>query len=160
MAKFDDTDIAILNLIQQDSRLTIKEMAKRLNLSTTPIFERLKKLEKSGVIKKYVVLLDPKKIGKKLTAFIHISIIDHSKKGLDEFVNQINSFTEVMECHHVTGDSDFLLKVVVEDIDRYNQFITEKLSITPNIGKIKTSFSLASRKETTAYQIELKNLKK
>lgn len=155
MPKFDKIDVQILQLIQQDSRMTIKEIAGKLNLSTTPIFERLKRLEKNGVIRKYVALLDPKKLGKKLNAFIHISIIDHSKMGIDAFVNQVANYPEVMECHHVTGDSDFLLKISVEDIEKYNQFVTDKLSTVPNIGKIKTSFSLSVRKETTVFQIDL-----
>lgn len=152
-AKLDKTDIEILKLIQEDSRMTIKEIAGSLNLSTTPIFERLKRLEKQGVIRKYVALLDPKKLGKKLNAFIHISIIDHSKRGVDIFVEHIEKYPEVMECHHVTGDSDFLLKVVVQDIEKYNEFVTEKLSIVPNIDKVKTSFSLSVRKATTVYSI-------
>ena len=153
MAKLDATDLAILRLIQEDSRMTIKEIAGQLNLSTTPIFERLKRLERQGVIEKYVALLDPQKLGKKLHAFIHISILDHSKRALDAFVAEIANYPEIMECHHVTGDSDFLLKVVVEDIGQYNQFVTEKLSTVSNIGKVKTSFSLSVRKKTTAYQL-------
>lgn len=155
MAKFDQTDVEILKLIQEDSRMTIKEIAGKLNLSTTPIFERLKRLEKRGVIKRYVALLEPKKLGKKLNAFIHISIIDHSKEGIDAFVNQVADYSEVMECHHVTGDSDFLLKISVEDIEKYNLFVTEKLSIVPNINRIKTSFSLSVRKETTVFELDL-----
>ncbi|MEL6923576.1 MAG: Lrp/AsnC family transcriptional regulator [Bacteroidota bacterium] len=151
--KFDKTDLAILRLIQEDSRITIKEMAAQLHLSTTPIFERLKRLEKQGVIQKYVALVDPHKLGKKLDAFIHISIKDHSKNAVDEFVDQVKNYPEVMECYHVTGDSDFLLKVVLEDIDQYNRFITEKLSTVGNIGTLKSSFSLSVRKKTTAYHL-------
>lgn len=158
MAKFDETDVQILQLIQEDSRITIKEMAGKLHLSTTPIFERLKRLERRGVIQRFVALLDSKKLGKKLNAFIHISIKDHSKRALDDFVKEVTSFLEVMECHHVTGDSDFLLKVVVEDIDAYNKFVTDKLSIVPNIGKVKSSFSLSCKKETTVFQLDLKNM--
>ena len=92
--------------------MTIKEIAGQLNLSTTPIFERLKRLEKQGVIKRYAALLDAKKLGKKLTAFIHISIIDHSNHGVGKFVDQVTTYPEVIECHHITGDSDFLLKML------------------------------------------------
>lgn len=158
MAKFDATDVAILDLIQRDSRMTIKEIAGKLNLSTTPIFERLKRLEKQGVIKKYVAILDSKKLGKKLTAFIHISILDHSAKGLDDFVAEIMTQPEVIECHNVTGDSDFFLKIVVEDIEKYNEYLRNKLSKVPNIRRLKSSFSLSVKKETTAYELQLENL--
>ena len=158
MPKFDKVDVEIMSMIQQDARMTIKEIAGELNLSTTPIFERLKRLERRGVIRKYVALLDAKKLGKKLIAFVRISIIDHSKKAIQQFFDQVSNYPEVMECHHVTGDSDFLLKVVLEDIERYNTFITEKLSTVPNIGKVQSSFSLSYGKETTAFQIDLDRL--
>jgi len=160
MSKFDRVDVQILRLIQQDARITIKEMASQLNLSTTPIFERLKRLERKGVIKNYVALLEPKKLGKKLMAFIHISVIDHSKAGLESFTSQVKSYPEVMECHHVTGDADFFLKIVVEDIERYNEFVTNKLSTVPNIDKVRSSFSLSVSKSTTAYEIKLEDLPK
>ena len=154
MPKFDATDIEILKLIQEDSRLTIKEIASQLNLSTTPIFERLKRLEKHKVIQKYVAIIDPKKLGKKLNAFIHITILDHSKKALDLFFERVNTYSEVMECHHLTGDSDFLLKIVVTDIEEYNAFVTEKLSTVPNIGRVRSSFSLSVGRSTTAFSID------
>lgn len=152
--KLDQTDKAILNTIQENSRITIKEMAKQLNLSTTPIFERLKRLEKEAVIQKYVAIVDAKKIGKKLKVFVSISIVDHSKEAIEKFVKQINTYPEVIECHHITGDSDFLLKVIVEDIEAYNTFITDKLSVVPNIGNVTSSFALSTRKHTTAMRIE------
>ena len=154
MPKFDHVDAEILKLVQEDSRMTIKEIAYQLNLSTTPIFERLKRLEKGKVIQRYVALVDPKKVGKKLTVFINITIIDHSKKGLDAFLDQVTKYPEVIECHHITGDADFFLKVVVEDIERYNQFLTSQLSRVPNVGKVKSSFSLSVGKSTTAIDID------
>ena len=120
---FDDTDKAILRILQKDSRTTIKQMATLLNLSTTPIFDRMKKLEKAQVIKAYVAIVDPKKVGKNLTVFINISIKEHDKKAINEFVERITKFTEVVECHHITGNADFLLKVILADIEAYNQFI-------------------------------------
>ena len=152
--KLDQIDIGILKHIQNDSRITIKELAAALNVSTTPIFERLKKLEKRGIIDKYVALLNPVRIGKKLKAFVHISVIDHSIRSIEEFVNQIKPYPEVMECHHLTGDSDFLLIVHTRDIEEYNQFIIEKLSVVGNIGRVKSSFSLSERKKTTAFNLE------
>ncbi|MGI9543961.1 MAG: Lrp/AsnC family transcriptional regulator [Cyclobacteriaceae bacterium] len=154
MTSFDKVDLNILALLQENSRYTIKEMAQRLNLSTTPVFERIKRLEKQGIIQKYIAVLDPGKLGKKLRAFVHISLKEHSKKAVDAFVDKVVSYPEVMECYHVTGDSDFLLNVMVEDIERYNHFVVNKLSIVPNIGKLETQFSLSVRKKTQAYHLE------
>ena len=154
MTSFDTVDLNILALIQKNARYTIKEMAQQLNLSTTPVFERIKRLEKQGIIQKYIAVLDPDKLGKKLRAFVNISLKDHSKKAVDAFVDKVVSYPEVMECYHVTGDSDFLLNVMVEDIERYNYFVVSKLSIVPNIGKLETQFSLSVRKKTQAYHLE------
>ena len=151
---FDDTDKAILRILQKDSRTTIKQMATLLNLSTTPIFDRMKKLEKAQIIKAYVALVDPKKVGKNLTVFINISIKEHDKKAINEFVERITKFTEVVECHHITGNADFLLKVILADIEAYNQFILDKLSVIPHIGKVESRFSLSQRKVTTEVAID------
>ncbi len=150
----DNTDKAILKLIQENSRLTIKEIAKRLHLSTTPIFDRMKKMEKHGVIDKYVALVNAKKVGKQLTVFVNISISKHGKDALNAFVKAITKFPEVVECHHVSGDADFHLKLYLKDIEAYNDFIMEKLSVIPNIGKVESRFSLSERKRTTALEID------
>ena len=151
--KLDATDRAILNMLQTDVSLTIKEMAKRLHLSTTPIFDRMKKLEKSGVIRAYVALVDQKAIGRSLNVFINISIKDHGKDAIDNFVSEIIAFEEVLECHHISGDSDFLIKLVVADIAAYNNFILEKLAIIPNLGKVESRFSLSERKYSTILKV-------
>ncbi|GAB5553558.1 MAG: Lrp/AsnC family transcriptional regulator [Saprospiraceae bacterium] len=149
----DNIDLAILRIMQEDSRTTIKQMAEQMNLSTTPIFERIKKLEKRGFILKQVALLDPTKLDLKLTAFISISIADHSSEALEALVDQVITFPEVLECHHVTGKSDFLLKVVLKDIEAYNQFLLNKISKVSNISNIESSFSLSSRKTSIALPI-------
>ena len=155
--KLDQTDAKILNLLQEDARMTIKEIAARLNLSSTPVFERIKRLEKRGIINKYVAILNPQLMGKKLNAFVHLSLLDHSKEAVEAFVRQVVEYDEVMECHHVTGDSDFLLKIIVEDIEKYNQFVLNKLSIVGNIGTVKSSFSLSIRKDTNAIRVDLES---
>jgi DNA-binding Lrp family transcriptional regulator len=144
----DAIDLKILSLLQKDARMTIKEMSRQLNLSTTPVYERIKKLEKLDIIDHYTVVLNTEKLGKKLTAFANISIKDHSKELVNNFVEEVMSFPEVMECHFVTGTSDFMVKVVVEDIEKYNLFVLEKLSAVPNIGKVESLFSLNVRKKT------------
>lgn len=149
----DDIDLQILQILQQDCRVTIKEIAARLNLSTTPIFERMKKLDKQGFILRNVAVLDPNRLNLKLIAFISISVSDHSKKAIDSFVNHVTQFPEVLECHHITGDSDFILKVILQDIGRYNEFLLSKISTVPFIANIQTSFSLSVGKNTQALPI-------
>ena len=152
MTTLDDTDKKILALLQNDAKLTIREIAAQLNLSTTPIFDRIKRLEKNKVILKQVVLLDNKQIGKKLTCFIHVMLKDHSLVMIKEFTRQIAALDEVMECHSISGEADYLLKVVVADIDEFNEFLISKMTKVPNIYKQRTEFALSCIKYSTAYK--------
>ena len=148
MKPLDDTDKKILSLLQQDGRMTVKQMSTHLNLSTTPIFERIKKLERAGIIDHYTVIINMEKLGKKLHAFAHISLKDHSKKLVKEFEEKIFKIPEVVECHYITGGADFIIKILVEDMERYREFIMDKLFEVPNIGKIESFLSLAVKKKT------------
>ena len=144
----DETDYKILELLQTDGRMTVKEMSNRLHLSTTPIFERIKKLEKAGIIDHYSAILNHEKLGKTFIAFAHISLKDHTKERVEAFAARVSAFPEVMECHYVTGGSDFIIKILVEDMDTYKTFIMEKLFEVPNIGKLESFLSLTTRKKT------------
>lgn len=150
---FDNIDISILKKLQNNAKATIREIANSLDISTTPVFERIKRMEAQGVITKYVALLDPRKLNKKLRVFIEISVADHSKTAIEKFVSQIIEHPEVIECHHVTGDSDFLLVLLTRDIESYNDFITQKLFKVSNVGKVRSSFSLSVKKQTTAISL-------
>ena len=160
MPKLDATDLAILRMLQEDARLTIKEIAAALSLSTTPVFERIKRLDRQGIIERYVAVLNQRLLGKRLIAFIDISIKDHSKQAIDDFVSVVTGYPEVLECHHVTGESDFHLKVVLEDIEMYNKFVLDKLSTVPNIGKVESRFSLSERKQTNILDLDLELVQK
>jgi len=149
----DDLDYKILAFLQENSKLTIREIASQLHLSTTPIFERIKRLEKSGVISKYVALLSAEKLEKNLVAFVDISLKDHGKDAVEHFVNEIIKFSEVQECHHVTGQADIIIKVLLKNISEYNDFVLNKLSIVPNIGKLESRFSLSVRKNSTVIDL-------
>ena len=149
MHQLDATDLNILKLLQQNARLTIKEIAAQLNLSTTPIFDRMKRMERNKTIERYVALVDPAKVGKTLFAFVHISLKEHARPEVEKFVEQVIQFKEVLECYHVTGDADFVLKVVLENIESYNQFVLERLSVVSNIGKVESRFCLSVRKYST-----------
>lgn len=151
--KLDATDIKILEILQQDGRITTKALADQLNLTTTPVFERVKRLEKDGVIKKYVVLVDNRKLDLSLTAFISISLNKHSRTYLEKFVTEVNQYPEVMECYHIAGNFDFLLKIVVKNMEKYESFILTKLSTIANLGQVQSSFVLSNNIHKTAYQV-------
>lgn len=149
--KIDTTDKKILNTLQTEGRITIKALSDQLNLSPTPVFERVKKLEKEGVINKYVALLNPKKIEKKLIVFISISIKNHTRSYLEKFRKEMEAIPEVMELYHIGGQFDFLVKVVIKDMEAYQVFILTKLSIINDIDHVQSSFVLSQEKHTTAY---------
>lgn len=144
----DKIDTKILSLLQQNSNRTTKSIANELGMTTTPIFERIKKLEKEGYIKKYVAILNNKKIGLKQTVFIGITLQGHTRSYLEKFVKQINNFPEVIECHRVSGNYDYLLKLIVEDIEAYETFIITKLTLLPYLGNVQSLIALSTSKET------------
>ena len=144
----DKIDTKILSLLQQNSNRTTKSIANELGMTTTPVFERIKKLEKQGYIKKYVAVLNNKKIGLKQTVFIGITLQGHTRSYLEKFVKQINNFPEVIECHRVSGNFDYLLKLVVEDIEAYETFIISKLTLLPYLGNVQSLITLSTGKET------------
>ena len=146
--KLDEIDWGILDLLKQNARITVKEMSNKLNLSTTPVFERVKRLEKSGIIDHYTAAINYEKLGIKLTAFAHISFKDHSKNLIEEFEQRIIGLPEVQECHYVTGSCDFIVKVLVKDIEKYQEFVTQKLFDLPNIARIESFLSLTVKKKS------------
>lgn len=150
----DQIDLTIIKLLQQNARYTIKEIAERLHLSTTPVFERIKRLEKHQIIDRYVAIVNAEKIGRRMIAYVSISLKEHRKENVEAFIEQVVQFEEVLECHHITGHADFLLKVFVADIDAYNTFVLEKLSLIPHVGKVESSFALSVNKYTTAIPIK------
>lgn len=153
MTKLDQIDIQILSSLQENSRKTVKELSTELNLSASPTFERIKKLEKAGFIKGYTAIIDADKLGKKLYAFAHISLKEHSKDAVNEFTANILSIPQIMECHYTSGDSDFIIKILVENMDAYREFILTKLFDMSNIGKVETYLSLSVVKNTNAISL-------
>ena len=147
-AQLDQTDTKILSILQSDSSRSTKSIAEELGMTTSPIFERIKKLERDGYIKKYVAVLDNKKIGLKLTVFIGITLQGHTRSYLEKFVKEINNFPEIIECHRVSGNFDYLLKLVVEDIEAYETFIISKLTLLPYLGNVQSLITLSTGKET------------
>nr|WP_295870255.1 Lrp/AsnC family transcriptional regulator [uncultured Chitinophaga sp.] len=151
MDTLDKTDRRILEVLQENARLNTKEIAHRIGLSVTPTYERLKKIEKMGVIRNYVTLLHPEKIGKTLVAFCSVTLQLHSQPLLKKFEAAISRMEEVMECYHVAGTFDYMLKVVVDDMRSYQQFLTNKLAAIENIAQVHSSFVMTEIKHTTAF---------
>lgn len=149
----DDTDKSILKLLQADALLSAKEIAARVGLSVTPVYERMKKIERSGVVKARVTLLDRDKLGQTTIAYCNVSLQLHSLKAMEVFELAVKKIPEVMECHHITGNYDYLLKVVVKDMHQYQQFLTRKLAVIENIAQVHSNFVMTEVKYTTAYQV-------
>lgn len=147
----DIIDKKLLGLLQQDTKKTTKELSMVLNLSVTAVYERIKKLEREGVISKYVALLDRNKVEKAFVVFCHIKLIQHTKDFVTTFESEIVKLDEVLECFHVSGDYDYILKVHVKDMDEYREFMITKLTGLKHIGSTHSSFMIGEVKNTTAF---------
>lgn len=144
----DAKDISILALLQQNARMTVKEIADKIHLSTTPVHERIKRLESSGVIKQYATLVDHTKVKKGLIAICYVSLKEHSKTAGTKFIKAINAMTEVIECYNISGEFDFMLKVMSEDMNAYHDFHVNKLSNIENMGHVQSVFVIGIIKQT------------
>lgn len=149
MNNLDKINRKILNELQENSSITNAELSERLNLPATTVFDRVKKLENNGIIAKRVVIVNPEKVGKETIAFVSLSLSGHSAKNVEKFWKAIEGLPEVLECYHVAGENDFILKVIVDNIRTYESFLLEKLTAIENIGKIKTSFVMSTIKYQT-----------
>lgn len=150
--RFDATDARILDELQINAKLTNVELAERVNLSPSPCLVRVRALERDGIISRYVTLLDPLALGLSANAFINISLKTQTKCALDNFETAINAYPEVMECYLMSGDSDYLLRVVVSDIQAL-QSLLDKLTQIPGIANVRSSFALKSVRYETALPV-------
>jgi Lrp/AsnC family leucine-responsive transcriptional regulator len=146
----DPIDIRILAALQEDAKLTNVELASRVNLSPSPCLSRVRKLESAGIISRYVTLLSPLALGLGVSVFIQIRLEKQVEHALDEFEAAMHRHPEVMECYLMTGDSDYLLRVIVADIPALERFIVDELSKTPGVANIRSSFALKQVKYKTA----------
>jgi Lrp/AsnC family transcriptional regulator, leucine-responsive regulatory protein len=149
----DSTDFRILGCLQQDAGLTNVELAGKVNLSPSPTLSRVKKLEADGVISRYVALVDPHALGLKVNVFVRVSLEKQEAAALEHFEQAVSHFDEVMEVYLMTGDEDYLLRIVVPDIQALERFILENLTRIPGIKNIKSSFALKQVKYKTALPI-------
>ncbi|HTN08379.1 Lrp/AsnC family transcriptional regulator [Agriterribacter sp.] len=144
----DDKDIAILRLLQQNARITVREISDAIHLSTTPVHERIKRMEEAGVIRQYATLLDHTKIKRGLMVICYVSLRQHNKTAGAKFIKAIQDMQEVTECYNISGDFDFMLKVMVENMDAYYDFHVNKLSEAENIGHVQSVFVMGIVKQT------------
>ena len=147
--KLDIIDKKILNILQEDGRIRNSELAKQINISPPPTAERVKKLENNGYIKNYAALVDPVKVGVSCLTYVEVTLIRHGKDAIERFMDSIIKLHEVLECHHITGEADFLLKVATKDIPTYEQFIIQTLTALPDVQHLKTLVVLSTMKQET-----------
>jgi len=144
----DSKDIAILQLLQKNARITVKEISDQMHLSTTPVHERIKRMEANGVIKQYATLLDHTKVKKGLMVICYVSLKEHNKNAGVKFIEAMQVLNEVIECYSISGEFDFMLKVVGEDMNAYYDFHVNKLSKIENMGHVQSVFVMGIIKQT------------
>lgn len=149
----DATDKKLLQFLQEDSKQTTKELSLKLNLSVTAVYERIKKLEREEIISKYVVLLNRNKIQKGFVVFCHLKLMQHTKEFISQFEKEVVQLNEVLECFHVSGDYDYILKICVGDMEEYREFMVTKLTTLQHIGSTHSTFMIGEVKNTTAFSI-------
>jgi Lrp/AsnC family leucine-responsive transcriptional regulator len=140
MEQLDKTDIAILRALQRNAKLTTKELADAVHLTPTPVFERLKRLERQGIIKQYIAVLDARKLDRAFIVFCSVKLSRMNHDIALDFVRRIAEIPEVTECYNISGDFDYLLKINVRDIAQYQEILLNKLGVIDSLGSVKSSF--------------------
>ena len=144
----DEKDVQILRLLQKNARITVKEIGELVHLSTTPVHERIKRMEATGIIKQYAALLDHMKVKKPLMVICYVSLKEHNKIAGVKFIDTINRLAEVVECYSISGEFDFMLKVMAASMDDYYNFHVNKLSQFENMGHVQSVFVMGIIKQT------------
>lgn len=150
----DRTDLRILDILQTDGRLSNQEIAERVSLSPSPCLRRIRRLEEMGVIRQYVALVDPQRIGLGLLAYVSVKLEKRGKMPMDEFRARVQTWPEVLACYAMTGDMDYLLRVHVEDLEHFSRLVMNQLLKQPGVVDVKSSFALDRIKETTALPLK------
>lgn len=149
----DQIDFQILSLLQKDGSLTYKEIAGKIRRSTTTVVERTKALKENGYIKKTVALVDIQKIRTLMVAYPHIRLNKQSEENIIAFKKEMDKFEEVMECYQITGQYDFMIKIVISNMVSYNEFLRDKIGKLPYVGTIESYLVLSEFKHDTAYRL-------
>ena len=146
----DLKDQQLLTALQRDSRLTMQELAERVGMSTSACWRRVKALEADGVISRYAVIVEPRKAGFGLSSMVHVSLARHEQKHVDNFIREVSRHPEVLECFATSGEADFHLRVVVEDMDAYNRFLDDFVFKLPGVSQVRSNIVLKEIKSDTA----------
>ncbi|MEH6466025.1 MAG: Lrp/AsnC family transcriptional regulator [Porticoccus sp.] len=154
MTEFDSVDINILKQLQKDASLTAQEIADRVNLSTSPCWRRINRLEQSGIIQKKVALLDLKKLGMQMVTFVSISLSRNDEDSLETFEEQVQQFPEIVECYTVTGTMDYFLKIITRDIQHFESFLRRHLAQLPLIREIHSNVAVTQIKYSTELPLD------
>lgn len=149
----DLVDQKILHLLQEDGRITNSELAQRIGLTPTPTMERVRRLERDGYILGYRAVIDPKKIGRGQNVFIKVSLKEHRREMIEAFLSAIKKMPEVQACYHTTGESDYILKVAVRDVEDYEDFIMHKMTKAPAFARIESTIVLSVPKDEVILSI-------
>ena len=153
-SRLDSTDIRILELLQEDGRMTIRQIAQKVNLSTTPVFERVKRLENEGFIKKYAAILDPEKLDRGFLVFCSVKLKQMSREDALDFASVVKGIPQVAECYNISGDYDYMLKINAPDMKYYNDFIINTLGTIKSIGSITSTFVMKEIKSEPGLYLE------
>lgn len=151
--KLDSVDKKILEILQENSNITNAQLAKQIGLSPAPTLERVNKLETSGVIKSYHAVVDAASVGLGVSTFVMSSLKGHNKQNIDKFISAIKLVDEVVECHHITGSGDFLLKIVCADIAAYQQLMLDKVSNIDVVDSLQSMVILSTFKDSKSIPI-------
>lgn len=150
----DKIDKKLLSLLQQNSTLSLNDLAESVNLTTTPCWKRLKRMEDNGIIEKRVALLNPEKLGLLFTVFVLVKTSDHSHEWYNKFVSTASEFPEVMEFYRMAGEYDYMMKVLVEDMKRFDEFYKKLVNSVDGISNVTSTFAMEPLKYTTALPID------
>jgi Lrp/AsnC family leucine-responsive transcriptional regulator len=153
MISLDQTDLKILNLLQKDAKQTHKGIADQVNLSVTAVYERIKKMEKNQIIKAHTIEIDHKLLERNFMVLCHVKLIHHKQDMINDFEKQVKNLDEVLECFHVSGDYDYILKVFVKDMDAFREFMVKKLTNLNHIGSTHSSFVINQVKNSRIHEL-------
>nr|WP_226390772.1 Lrp/AsnC family transcriptional regulator [Penaeicola halotolerans] len=153
--KLDKIDRKILDILQANAKITNAQLSKDIGLSPAPTLERVKKLENAGIIKSYHAKLDTEKIGLGVSTFVLVTLIGHNKTNIDAFIKEIENINEIIECHHITGTGDFILKIIAKDISAYQKLMLERVSEIKEVDSMQSMVILSTFKDSKVMPIPM-----
>lgn len=153
LRQLDGIDRSILKILQKDAKITNAQLAKEIGLSPAPTLERVRKLEASGIILSYKAILNPELLGMGVGVFLQISLSSHKKHQIKSFIDKMNAIEQVVECHHITGAGDFLIKILTRDIKSYHDFILDHLIEVEEIGNMQSMMILKTYKQGRSFNV-------